>query len=145
MPPPDPADNPAFCLHLLKRPFKVEQLKPYERIPHEYIRMLTDPVVAGDRFISLTRTDEEISIVVESASTEDKTATWCCIKIAGPMDFGVLAVFCNFATPLKAADIPIFAASTWNTDYILVPKDSAARAVEVLTQDGWQFVDDIST
>ncbi|KAI0832482.1 ACT domain-containing protein [Trametes gibbosa] len=141
MPPPEPAESPEYRLRLLDRPFKVDQLEPHESIPEEYIRMLTDPASAGGRFISLTRTDEEISIVVESASTQDNKATWSCIKIAGPMDFGVLGVFCNIATPLKAADIPIFAVSTWNTDYILVPKDSAARAVETLTQDGWRFVE----
>ncbi len=64
---------------------------------------------------------------------------------------------CNFTLPLKAAGIPVFAVSTWwgvpvlqiwhinqrscrNTDYVLVPKESADGAVDALTQDGWEFV-----
>lgn len=64
----------------------MKQLKPNDSVPSEYLEAFTQ---AGEsrRFISLTRTDEEISIVYE-AKESDGEATWRCIKIAGPMDFG---------------------------------------------------------
>jgi len=46
---------------------------------------------------------------------------------------------CNFTTPLKTAGIPVYVVSTWNTDYVLVPKAKAEQAVEVLETDGWRF------
>lgn len=78
---------------MLERPFKVVQLKPDEPIPEPYTRMLTERVTAEGRFISLTRTNEEVSIVLECANAEETDAAWRCIKIAGPMDFGRLGAF----------------------------------------------------
>ncbi|KAI0375699.1 hypothetical protein BV20DRAFT_984630 [Pilatotrama ljubarskyi] len=136
---PPPSDHPIFRLRLLDRPLKVLQLKPNEEVPEEYIRLLTGTgIIANDRFISVTRTDEEVSVVLDSPQ-DDGGATWRCIKIAGPMDFDITGVMADFTAPLKAAEIPVFAVSTWNTDYILVPKESATRAVDVLSQDGWIF------
>ncbi len=90
MPPPPPADHPSFRLCMLERPFKVVQLKPDEAIPETYMRMLTERAPAEGRFISLTRTNEEVSIVLECSNAEETDAVWRCIKIAGPMDFGRL-------------------------------------------------------
>lgn len=93
MPPPSPTDHKAFHLNLLENPFFVKQLKLDENIPPEYLKSLTDTNSKG--FISITRTDEEISIVGEVVITGDETkfqeeeANWRCIKIAGPMDFGL--------------------------------------------------------
>lgn len=85
MPPPPPSDHPAFHLRLLEQTFEVSQLKPDEAIPAHLVQALADAVSSKGKFISITRTHEEISIVRE---TDDASATWRCIKIAGPMDFG---------------------------------------------------------
>jgi len=53
---------------------------------------------------------------------------------------GITGVMCNFTIPLKNAGVPVFAISTWNTDYVLVPREKAALAVEALQADGWVFV-----
>ncbi|KAJ6566004.1 hypothetical protein B0H10DRAFT_2112181 [Mycena sp. CBHHK59/15] len=50
-----------------------------------------------------------------------------------------MGVLAGFVEPLKRAEVPIFAISTWNTDYILVPKDKLARAIDALKTDGWTF------
>ncbi|KAJ3555655.1 hypothetical protein NM688_g2455 [Phlebia brevispora] len=157
MPPPSPSDHPAFRLTLLPRIFRVEQYKTTEKIPSHFLELLTGGTSAQSQgssarrapFVSVTRTDEEVSIVYEvefggggSTSNEiEATSTWRCIKIAGPMDFGITGVMCNFSMPLKLASIPIFAVSTWNTDYVLVPEDKASNAVDVLKADGWAFID----
>ena len=126
---PPPSDNPAFALTLLPRPFKVVQRSLSDGLDVADLALLR-----GDgrgRFASVTRTDEEISVVYECEADEND-AKWRCIKIAGPMDFGrlllymalrhelnsrgrtgVTGVMCDFASPLKKAGIPIFAISTW--------------------------------
>lgn len=53
---------------------------------------------------------------------------------------GLTGVMCNFTTPLKEATIPVFAISTWNTDYVLIPVVDVDKAVAVLSHDGWQFI-----
>lgn len=50
---------------------------------------------------------------------------------------GVLA---SFTLPLQEAQVPVFAVSTWNTDYVLVPKDKLEVAVGALKKDGWTFI-----
>ena len=111
---------------MLERPFKVVQQKASDEMGSTYLSLLTK--APGERFISVTRTDEEISVVYE-AENADAEASWRCIKISGPMDFGsyrvahsvprtkcplgITGVLCNFTTPLKAAGIPVFAVSTW--------------------------------
>lgn len=85
MAPPPPSDHPAFHLRLLEHPFQVLQLKTNEKIPEEYLKLVSD--ASASRFVSLTRTEEEVSIVLES-DEENEAATWRCIKIAGSMDFG---------------------------------------------------------
>ena len=89
MPPPRPVDHKAFQLCLLKNPFFVKQLEPDATIPSEYLESLTNN---SKVFVSITRTDEEISIVGEVANDSNEPegeANWRCIKIAGPMDFGL--------------------------------------------------------
>ncbi|KAI0638244.1 hypothetical protein C8Q77DRAFT_1153910 [Trametes polyzona] len=140
MPPPSPVDHPAFRLRLLDRPFTVVKLKHDEPIPDEYLEILNGGPTAKNRFISLTRTDEEVSLVLESEDVDDADAKWSCIKIVGPPEFSITGVLCNLSLPLMTATIPIYAVSTWNTDYILVSRDLADRAVEALTKDGWKFL-----
>jgi len=55
------------------------------------------------------------------------------------MKFEITGVLCNLTTPLKAAGIPVYVVSTWNTDYVLVPNTKAEQATEALKTDGWRF------
>ncbi|KZT30798.1 hypothetical protein NEOLEDRAFT_36683 [Neolentinus lepideus HHB14362 ss-1] len=138
---PPPASLAAFHLTVLPQTFYVIQLNPEEKIPDNLIDQIRSS--SEHPLFSITRTPEEISIVGEYESdsqSQEKYATWRCIKIAGPMDFGVTGVMCNFTTPLKAAEVPVFAVSTWNTDYVLVPNDKLELAQKALQDDGWVFV-----
>ncbi|KAA1468105.1 hypothetical protein DENSPDRAFT_372022 [Dentipellis sp. KUC8613] len=135
---PPPSDHPCLHLQLLDGLFFVHQLKTGDRIPASLLERLQNNEPRN--FLSITKTSEEISIAgSQTSATEAYEATWRCIKIAGPMDFGLTGVVCNFTTPLKANGVPVFAVSTWNTDYVLVPKDRANDAVEALKADGWTF------
>ncbi|KAJ6469647.1 ACT domain-containing protein [Mycena vitilis] len=66
-------------------------------------------------------------------------AGWRAVKIAGPMEFNLTGVLAGFVQPLKVAEVPVFAISTWNTDYVLVPKEKLETAVGALKGVGWTF------
>jgi len=138
---PPPIDHPSLYLHVLERPYFVTQLQPTEAIPAPFLEALSSAHTG--QFLSITRTLEEISIAGEVSDlllVAPNDSKWRCIKIAGPMDFGLTGVVSSFTTPLKDAQIPVFAVSTWNTDYILIPSDKIDEAIVVLKGDGWLFV-----
>jgi len=139
---PPPSEHKAFHLALLRNIYFVKQLPPATELSEPILSLLNGP-----GFFSITRTPEEISIVGEITenprvqSLSGGVGDWRCIKIAGPMEFEITGVMCNFTTPLKVAGIPVYAVSTWNTDYVLIPKAKAEQAVQVLRTDGWHFAD----
>ncbi len=85
----------------------------------------------------LARTDAELSLVCETArAPRDALARedgWRAMRVAGTLDFGLTGVLSGIASALADAGIPIFAVSTYDTDYILVRDgdlDAALRALE---------------
>ncbi len=95
-------------------------------------------------FVSVTRTSDELSLVVaEEAVPRGATADglrvqsgWRCLKVAGPLDFSLVGILASLAVPLAEAGVSIFAISTFDTDYLLVPASDLARAVAELKVRG---------
>jgi len=132
-----PINHPCLHLDVLEKTFSVKKYASTDEISPDVLHELcVSKATSG--IISITRTAEEISIVRE---TERDAGEWRCIKIAGPMEFELTGVICAFTTPLKDTGIPVFAISTWNTDYVLVPKQRVVDAVCALSADGWLFVE----
>ncbi|KAM6498659.1 ACT domain containing protein [Amanita muscaria] len=138
---PPPLDHPSLNLQLWSQPFFVLQLQRDEEIPSSIIELLKR---GPSQFLSVTRTHEETSLVGEyhdwMPQNFKEKSTWSCIKIMGPMEHNLTGILAAFSLPLKLAEIPIFALSTWNTDYVLVPSVMAKEAVNALKEDGWAFV-----
>ncbi|HNE82759.1 MAG TPA: ACT domain-containing protein [bacterium] len=87
-----------------------------------------------DGFFSVTRTDEELSIVCKQILVPPDARAehgWRAFKIVGPIPFEMTGVLASVIAPLGEAGISIFAVSTFDTDYILVKEEnwSPARAV----------------
>ncbi len=57
---------------------------------------------------------------------------WRALVIPGPIPFESTGVLSALATPLANAGIPIFAISTYDTDYVLVRSQNLELALEVL-------------
>jgi uncharacterized protein len=95
------------------------------------------------KFFSVTRTDEELSIVcpVENIP-QDLIASprWICFKLEGPFPFELTGVLLSFIEPLSSNKIPIFAISTYDTDNVLVQEQFAAAAFEELESAGHKLV-----
>ncbi len=86
-------------------------------------------------FFSITRTEEELSIVCseEYAPSEIKTEKgWRYFKVEGPLAFELTGILSSLTQPLAEAKVSIFAISTFDTDYMLVKEENLQRALEVL-------------
>jgi hypothetical protein len=124
-----------LTLNVLKDRFGVCRLGIEEGLP-EWIK--------NSDFISLTWTPEELSIVCEVNCIPEDTETekpWRCLKIKGPLDFGLTGILAGLSQVLAEAGIEIFAISTYNTDYILVREKELEHAIKVLSGAGYNFQD----
>ena len=92
----------------------------------------------GD-FFSITRTSDELSIVCLTDNLSPAVLSphrWVCLKLEGPFPFALTGVLLSFIEPLSTNSIPIFAISTYDTDYVLIQEEFAATALERLQQAG---------
>lgn len=94
-------------------------------------------------FHSVTVTPEEVSIICAQSSVSEGVKTqrgYVLLEIEGPFDFNAIGILRSFLTPLAQAQIPIFAVSTYNTDFVLVHEEFEQRALEALKQAGYEPV-----
>lgn len=90
-------------------------------------------------FTSITRTAEELSIVCPECEVPPDVPSergWRCLRVAGPLRFSLIGVLASLVEPLARAGIPVFAVSTFDTDYLLVRAGDLEGAVEVLRASG---------
>ena len=90
-------------------------------------------------FYSLTRTSDELSVVCSQEYVPAGVVCekgWRCLKVEGPLDFGLIGVLSSIAGPLARAGISIFALGTYDTDYFLVKEGQYAAAIRVLSGEG---------
>lgn len=89
--------------------------------------------------MSVTRTAQELSVVCadsmvpELAHAERNRRL---LQIEGTLAFTLIGVLASVAAPLAAAEISVFAVSTYDTDYLLVSEKDLPRAEEVLEAAG---------
>jgi hypothetical protein len=93
--------------------------------------------------LSITYTSDELSLVCLQAMVPGGVqygGSWRAIKVQGPLDFSLTGILVALAAPLAAAHIPIFALSTFDTDYLLLQEEYLSQAKTVLEQNGHQFM-----
>lgn len=92
------------------------------------------------KFVFLSKTDEEISLVCESDHIPADVITcesgWKALKICGTLDFNLVGVIARLSGILAQAQISVFVISTYNTDYVLLKADQLDRAVQLLREGG---------
>jgi hypothetical protein len=114
--------------------------------PYAVVRLPSDTTVPdwarkGD-FTSITRTGDELSIVCPAASLPkdvDSGRRWMCLKLEGPFPFSQIGVLLSFIKPLSNNGVPIFAISTYDTDYVLVQEEFAGVALNALQVAGHEL------
>lgn len=150
-------DGPTLpALGLLPGAFSVVRLPAATPLPSWVLDGLRGPAVhakgddgvANVDFLSVSRTQDELSVVAATAhvpescrgdatvKTEDG---WRCIKVDGPLDFSLVGILSGIATPLAAAGVSIFAVSTYDTDYVMVKASAVEVARETLAGAGFRW------
>lgn len=89
------------------------------------------------------KTDEELSLVCETLrapqKTEERSDGWRAFRIAGVLDFSLTGILSGIALLLAENKIPIFAVSTYNTDYVFVKNEYFDTAMGVLIENGYNI------
>jgi hypothetical protein len=65
---------------------------------------------------------------------------WSCLKLEGPFAFSQTGILLSFIEPLSYRNVPIFAISTYDTDYVLVPEEHSQPAFDALIATGYEFI-----
>jgi len=94
-------------------------------------------------FFCVTRTADELSVVCPQKMIPPDVrheAAWACLKLEGPFPFSQTGVLTSFVQPLSDRAIPIFAVSTFDTDYVLVKEAWIDKAIEILKEAGHQAI-----
>ncbi len=122
-------------LSLISGTFAVCRLAPDADVPSWAWRDRT--------LLAITYTADELSIVCPATSVPADVLCewpWSALKVAGPLDFSLTGILAALAASLADAGIPIFAISTFDTDYVLVKEHDLLRTCEVLEEAGHMFV-----
>ncbi|MFC2098262.1 ACT domain-containing protein [Bacteroidota bacterium] len=127
------SDDPNISLIPVQGTYTIHRLKAEQEIP-----------VIGEGFFSVTVTDEEVSVVCLEdieIDSEQSSPSWKCIKVAGPLELNLVGVLHDLTKPLKEAGISVFAISTYDTDYLLVPERSYNETIQALSDQYVLFIE----
>ena len=97
------------------------------------------PAWVRGSFTSVTRTDEELSIVCDDEDVPPDVRAergWRLLKVQGPIPFEMTGIAAALVAPLAEAGISVFLMATFDTDYLMMKDDVFARAIEVLRAAG---------
>ncbi|MEM8986368.1 MAG: ACT domain-containing protein [Pseudomonadota bacterium] len=121
----------ALCLRLTADRCKICRCAPDAVIP--------ESIWDADGVVSVTRTPDEISIVISETvdiAADRVEVGWRCFAVEGPLDFAMTGVLAELSGALAAAEIALFAISTFDTDYIFVKQADAAGATAAFRRIG---------
>ena len=93
-------------------------------------------------FTSISRSAEELSVVCPAGNLPHEVSTqhqWICLKLEGPFPFSMTGVLLSFIEPLSSRGIPIFAVSTFDTDYVLIQEEFMGAALSILDEAGHEL------
>ena len=118
-------------MQLRKLPYRLTVAK-YEKVPAD---------LKG--FFSVSSAEDEISLVAETDLLPTgyivREDGWRAIMVEGQLDFSLVGVLSELSGVLAAAKVPLFALSTYDTDYLLVKEEDFARAVSALKRAGHEI------
>lgn len=97
------------------------------------------PEATAGGFTSVTRTEDETSVVCLATDAPAGARTegpFAALRVTGPLDFSLTGIIAGLTAPLADAGVSVFAISTFDTDYLLVPRDSLDVASAALRSAG---------
>jgi len=115
-----------------------------------------DPKYATSPLFSVTRTQEEISVVVAdsllsslnnsslSSSAIEAEDGWVAFRVQGSLDFSLIGIIAGISESLAEAGISLFVSSTYLTDYVLIKSTQSIKAQNcLLKRNRYAFVQTI--
>ena len=119
-------------IKILEQDFTVCQVVDYSQVNWE------------TEFCFTGTTDEEYSLVCATGDVPVNVIRrddgWKGFRIQGVLDFSLVGILSKIATLLAENSIPIFAISTYNTDYVLTKAEHYEKALDTLKQAGYTIV-----
>ncbi len=99
------------------------------------------------RLVFFARTDQETSLVCEESAVPadgclSAETGWSAFRLEGPLDFSLTGILAPIAARLAEKHIPVFAVSTFDTDYVLLREEKRTRAKAVLRESGYSICDE---
>jgi uncharacterized protein len=94
-------------------------------------------------FFCFVRTGDELSVVCAEDAIPaggQAEAGWIALKLEGPFPFSMTGVLASFIQPLAEQGVPIFAISTFSTDYVLIKHGDLERAARALGDAGHEML-----
>ena len=125
---------PELTLTLLQGTYAIHRLPAHAAVPE---------AVLASPFFAIMRTAEELSMVAPETvelPAERTEAGWVCFKVEAVLDLSLVGILARLATVLAAAQVAIFALSSFNTDYLLVKREHFATAADALVAAGYQII-----
>lgn len=123
-----------LTMRLLNEKYSVCRLAKNDAIPTWALQ--------GD-FFSITKTDDELSIVCLHENVPDDIKCekdWRILKVEGPLDFSLVGILASISSLMAKAKISIFALSTYDTDYILVKEKDVESAINTLSENNYSVI-----
>lgn len=97
----------------------------------------------GEGFVSITRTDDELSITCLAARVPagvKSSAPWRCYKLLGPFAFDEYGILLSIINPVSGAGLGVFVISSFDTDHLLLLESVADQAAALLEAAGHKIV-----
>lgn len=97
----------------------------------------------GPGFVSITRTEDELSIVCLQDRVPDtvgQDGDWVAFKFEGPFAFGETGIVLSVIKPLSENGLGIFVVSTFDGDHLLVKGKDQATAKGLLGEAGHKLL-----
>jgi hypothetical protein len=129
----DPPRNrrPALSLVVWPGRYAVVRLEPGAALP--------EWAESRPSFLSVTRAAGETSVVCEEDSVPadiSRSGGWSLLAVDGPLEHSLVGVLASLTAALADAGVPVFAVSTFDTDYLLVPCSDLERCRGALDSAG---------
>lgn len=96
-------------------------------------------------YVFIGKTSDEKSLVCFSDDVPPNVIQrddgWRGLCIRGVLDFSLVGILSGISAVLSDSGVPIFAVSTYNTDYILIKAENYQKALDVLKRSGYKITD----
>jgi uncharacterized protein len=101
--------------------------------------LLPSGLEAGSGVVSVTWTPYEISIICtadQAPAGGVVNVPWRCFRVIGPVNLALTGILAALVNPLADARVNVFAFSTHDTDYVLVPAVRLGEALAAFAAAG---------